>query len=94
MSQWCPDYRGSTDSILGNGVCPLRLVCLQDTNFLKNAKDGQEHVHAYATFEYNNLKSLVMHSGIPKLGTLLQQLETVPLQSRRAGKSSESNVLL
>ena len=51
-------------SILGHGVCALRLVCLQDTTFLKNAKDGQEHVHAFD----NNLKSLVIHSGIPKLG--------------------------
>ena len=40
---------GMLYSILGNGVCALRLVCLQDTNFLKNAKDGQKHVHAYAT---------------------------------------------
>ena len=58
--------------ILGNGVCALRLVCLEDTDYLKNAKDGQEcvyhSVHNYATIEYNNLKSLVIHSGVPKLG--------------------------
>ena len=31
--------------ILGNGVCALRMVCLQDTDYLKNAKDSQEHVY-------------------------------------------------
>ena len=31
--------------ILGNGVCALRLVCLEDTDYLKNAKDGQECVY-------------------------------------------------
>ena len=30
--------------ILGNGVYALRLVCLEDTDYLKNAKDGQECV--------------------------------------------------
>ena len=28
--------------IFGNGVCAVRLVCLQGTD---NAKDGQEHVY-------------------------------------------------
>ena len=64
-------------SILRNGVCALRLVCLQDTTFLKNAKDGQEHVHAYATFD-NNLKSLVIHSGIPKLGYIAAATRDCP----------------
>ena len=34
--------------ILGNGVCALRMVCLQDTGYLKNAKDSQEHVYQCA----------------------------------------------
>ena len=58
--------------ILENGVCALRMVCRQDTDYLKNAKDSQEHVyhsvHMYPTIEYcnNNLKSLVMY---PNWGT-------------------------
>ena len=31
--------------ILGNGVCALRMVCLQDTDYLKNAKDSQGYVY-------------------------------------------------
>ena len=31
--------------ILGNDICALRLVCLEDTDYLKNAKDGQERVY-------------------------------------------------
>ena len=58
--------------IIGNGVHALRMVCLQDTDYLKSAKDNQEivyhSVHMYATIEYcnNNLKSLVMY---PNWGT-------------------------
>ena len=74
-----------------------RLVCIQDTDFLKNAKNGQERVHAYGTFEYNNLKSLVIHSasGIPKLGYIaVATMETVPHECKHARKSSEPNVLM
>ena len=42
--------------------------------YLKNAKDGQERVYHsmhMLLFEYNNLKSLVIHSGVPKLGHIL-----------------------
>ena len=31
--------------ILGNGVCAQRRVCIDDTDYLKNAKDGQERVY-------------------------------------------------
>ena len=55
--------------ILENGVYALRVLCLQDTDYLKDAEDGQEHVyHSMHTVEYNSLKSLVTHSGVLKLG--------------------------
>ena len=90
----------SMETGLGTGLnatckCSFGLVCLQDTDCLKNAKNGQEHVHAHATFEYNNLKSLAIHSGIPKLGCIaVASIETLPRECRHAKKSSEPNVLL
>ena len=45
------------------------MLCLQDTDYLKEAEDGQEHVyHSMHTVEHNSLKSLVTHSGVLKLG--------------------------
>ena len=47
-------------------------------------------MHAYATFEYNNLKSF---SGIPKQEYIaVATTETVPRECRRARKLSDPNV--
>ena len=40
------------------GVCALRLVCLEDTDYLKNAKDGQERV-----YHSMHMPLLVIHWG-------------------------------